>query len=623
MPEKLQERQNCMLDYVTGVLGGLSPRRLPREESEARLFDRMPALQSIRDVTTTADGSVWVAADAGLYDVVRNRLLALPDNLDTEKDGLDFVAGENFLIAGGRSGLWWLTGSRLEPIEPREAVLALAANQSEAAAVTRNELGTRFLRVCQGPNAPWFNQWTPSEDVQALAYLDDGTLIAGGSKLWRISGRGRAQEFALPEGCQSVQRIHCQNDQIIVWDGRNAWGAKQSPDWAWDDLKQEGGPGDFRGSLAFGGIGNLRTSEGSSAVVKEAPKPFQQEVLVPAGTSPAGDGIAFSRQVLLEGGKRKWRPALVAGLAPGSARSFQRTRGGALWVTDQEGRPFHLDPQGIWSGVRLPGDLRATGRSLGTDGEALLMPAFNPDREEQPQETLFWVAAPRGEEIGTVLLRNPRPISLGALSGRSIQAVAGLGTIVFAAVGNRIAKIENSVLEVWGTKEGLPEVPVQALEVMFDDLWVVCEGDAGPRRYPQGVADPDPIPGWGPSGEVVSLCADEDTGELWVGLVDGNKGGVASLSREGRWITQLRFRSPVYSIAASRGTVLASSPQGLFVLEEGERKRQNYGTEEGLPAGSSHAVGLAGEMMLVDTAWGLYRSRVEAWTPPEAGGLQV
>jgi hypothetical protein len=232
-------------------------------------------------------------------------------------------------------------------------------------------------------------------------------------------------------------------------------------------------------------------------------------------------------------------------------------------------------------------------------------------------DRLFWIAAPRGEERGTVVSRDPRAVSLGALSGRDVACAEGLAGTVYAGVGARLARNRDGVVDVWGPSEGLPDREVVAMAPLYDDLWVVFAGEAGPRRFAQAVPEPDPVPDFGPAGMATSLTPDEDSGQLWVGFADGTRGGVASVSREGGWITQLRFPAPVVGVAASKGSVLASGAAGLYLLEEGERRRRAFGPDDGLPAKDCGVVAFAGAVALVDTSGGLYQSNPERWRPPE------
>jgi hypothetical protein len=183
--------------------------------------------------------------------------------------------------------------------------------------------------------------------------------------------------------------------------------------------------------------------------------------------------------------------------------------------------------------------------------------------------------------------------------------------VVFVGVGSELLRLEGGQVEVWGEGEGFSDGRILALEVLFEDLWLVQEGGSEPLRFLQGSQE-FVLPGeGGPAGAAVSLAVDEKAGQLWVGMEDGKRGGMASLSREGVWISQLRLPGPPLGLAAYGGAVVASCSEGLILLEAGERLRRTLGPEQGLPCCAYSSLGLIPGEILVETEMGLYRSLLE------------
>lgn len=596
-----------MWSYLAAVLGGLNPRRRSRPAEPPRIFERVPAVQELRSVAV-GRGGVWVASDKGLLDLNRDHLLELPRERDPDGLGLTHLALGRFLVAGGPSGLWVLAGRRLDPVEPSEPVRDMAAWGDGVVALTGAPGSRVRLRRVRGPSGPWHCLWQGPEDVRAVAVYEDAAWV-GGQRLWRVGPRGQAAEQALPEGCPGIEALVVAGDQLLL-QGGGTWRYLPA-EGRWDRCESEGSPGPFAGQAAVGSSAGVTVLGGKTVV---APPDGSGEPLRPVGQSPDGGGLALTSTRLLRAGVRKWRPVLEAGREPGGLVAARATRGGALWCRDRGGAIFYRDPAGEWSRLRLPESFRVLPGAFGVDGEALLVSGrAGTDGDDR----LFWVGAPRGEERGTLVEREPRPVSLGPLSGRDVACAEGLAGAVYAGVGARLVRSRDGVVDVWGPGEGLPDRELVALAPLYDDLWVVFAGEGGPRRFGQAVPEPDPVPESGPAGMAVSVTPDEDSGQLWVGFADGARGGVASVSREGHWITQLRFPAPVVGVAAAKGSVLASGSAGLYLLEEGERRRRAFGPEDGLPERDCGVVAFAGPVALVDTAGGLYQSNPERWRPPE------
>lgn len=614
-----------MFTYLSSVLAGLAPRRAPTAAPPPRLFRRGPVFQRFRDLAVSRDGTTWLAGDAGLLDLGRGALLTLPEG-DLEGAGLEHVGGWGFVAAGGPGGLFVVAGGRLSPVEPREAVEALCGTPWGVAAATRDPRGIRHLRFAGGPEEAWHELYRPSGRVRALAPAPGERLwLAGAEGLLEVDPWGRARTLELPAGCREPATLVSLGARLLLGDLAGSCWLREAPGAAWVPLG-EGLPGEGPEGLALGtsggvvhvGPGGSRRADG-----RELPPQPAGGTPRPVGVDPEGGALALAEGVLLRGARRRWRPRLLAGLAPPRVGALRRTRAGALWVADLAGRLFHRDPAGVWSALDLPEDLRATGAVLGCDGEALLMPAWDPGRAFRPQESLFWVAPPRGDEAGARVARRPDPVSLGPRTGEPVTAVVALGADVFAGVGGRLVRSRAGAVEVWGPEQGVPGGPVVALETLFDDLWLVPLGARGPLRFAQGTPGPDPVPDDGPRGRATALVADEDSGQLWVGFEDGEKGGAASLSREGRWISQLRLPAPVRGLAAAGGTMAVAAGGGLFLLEEGARQRQALGSGAGLPDGGAGLVALSAGQLLVDTPAGVYLSDLEAWRPPEPEDMQV
>lgn len=617
-----------MWSYLAAVLGGLNPRRRARPAEPPRIFQRVPAVQHLRAVVV-GPGGVWVACDKGLLDLNRDHLLELPLDRDPEGAGLTHLAQGRFLVAGGPSGLWVLAGRRLDPVEPGEAVRSLSAWGSGVAALTGAPGETVRLRRAWGPSKPWHCLWEGPENVRALAVEGDGAWV-GGDRLWRVGPRGQVLELPLPEGCEGVEELAFVDDRLMV-SGGGTW-CRELGTSQWGKVEPSGSPGSFGGEAAVGNSAGITTLAGRTVA---APDGSPKEPLRPAGQASEGGGLALTPTRLLRAGRRKWRPLLEVGRVPGGLVAARATRGGALWCRDPSGALFHRAPSGEWTRLLLPSDFRGLPGAFGVDGEALLIsgrsgaeapanagseargPTASGDAEAKPDDRLFWIGAPRGEEQGTLLDRTPRPVSLGPLSGRDVATAEGLAGAVYAGVGSRLVRSRDGVVDVWGPAEGLPEREVVAVAPLYDDLWAVFAGEGGPRRFGQAVPEPDPVPDSGPSGMAVSLTPDEDSGQLWVAFADGARGGVASISREGNWITQLRLPAPVVGVAAAKGSVLASGAAGLYLLEEGERRRRAFGPEDGLPARPCGVVAFAGPVALVDSAGSLFQSNPERWSPPE------
>lgn len=598
-----------MWSYLAAVLGGLNPRRRARPADPPRIFERVPAIQELRDVAVGA-GGMWVACDKGLLDLTRGVLLELPRDRDPEGRGLTHLALGRFLVAGGASGLWVLAGRGLDPVEPAEPVRGLAAWGGGVAALTGAPGHPARLRRVLGPSGPWHQLWEGPETARALAVDDQGTAWVGGERLWRVGPRGQAAVVDLPAGCPGVEALAAVAGSLLLRGG-GTW-IRARGEASWRAVDPAGMPGVFEGAAAVG------TAEGVTVVAGRtvaAPPGRALETLRPSGEAPEGGGLALTSTRLMRAGRRKWRPLLEVGREPGALAAARATRGGGLWCRDRAGELFHRDPTGEWTRVLLPEGFRVQPGAFGVDGEALLVSGRWP--EEAGDDRLFWVAAPRGEERGTLVERRPRPVSMGALSGRDVACAEGLAGAVYAGVGSRLVRSRDEVVDVWGPSEGLPDAELVALAPLYDDLWVVFAGEGGPRRFAQAVPQPDPVPESGPAGLALSLTPDEDSGQLWVGFADGERGGVASVSREGTWITQLRFPAPVVGVAAARGSVLASGAAGLYLLEEGERRRRAFGLDDGLPGRACGVVAFAGSVALVDTEAGLYQSNPERWKPPE------
>lgn len=604
-----------MFDLLVSVLGGRSPRPVPPEAPPTVPFHRCPRLGGIRGVAAARDGAVWVVGEGGILDLGSGNFLPL---LEGESGGLTCLAVDPFLALGGPSGIWLLGGGRLFPVEPRERALRLVSTPAAVLALTRDQLGRLHLRGCRAPGERWHEVHRLPGGALDLASDEGGqAFLLEPDGIRPVSFRGPGPGIELPRGCGAPARLAVSRGQLLLADEEERLWLGAWADASWVELEGRGIPGrDRRGLVVSHASGLDRVTLGGDREPDDREAAESGGILRPAGTDLDGVDLAWTPGAVLRSARGRWRPLLQADRIPTSARHFRRTEAGHLWVVDHRGRVFHRHAGGDWTSLQLPEGLHHDGAALGVDGEALVFSAHDPERDWSPGESLFWVAAPRGREVGTVLEGRPRPVPLGFHRGKAVAAVAALGSDLFVGVGSEVLRVRGEEVVCWGEADGLPGEPVLDLATLFDDLWMVSRGSSGPLRFLRGCLDLEQPGAEGPAGQATALAADNESGQLWVAFEDGEKGGVGSLSREGVWISQLRLPGPARSVAAYGGAVVASCRAGLILLESGERLRRTLGVEQGLPDCGYHALGLVPGEILVDTEEGLYRSLLEVRQEP-------
>lgn len=606
---------------MLGVLSGLSPRPAgaPVRPSPGGGFRRPEVLGSLDGVAVGPDGRLWAVGAGGLLEVERARF-------HRWDEPLRLVAAGSFVAAGGPGGLVVLEADRLVPVLPAEPILGLVATGSGSLVASARSGSRLVLREAGSGLAPWHARaWLPPGSG-VLAVDGDAVLVGTDSGLFRVPrGTGRVEPIAALGPSAAVVGLAHGAGRTLVRLADGSCFAIAPGAGAAERLEGGGEPGLFRDALAVGGVGRIElvppVPQGLPPLPQELPEGLRHETLVPIGADGRGIPLARTSRALLQASRRAWRPAVTAGMVPTRARELKRTRSGALWAIDPEGGLRHRSPEGTWTSVALPPGLAAEGK-VGIDGEALLLACRAGARETQPGTNLFWVPAPRGDEVGGFAVRVPEPVPLGVFGDATPRAMAALGSTLFAAVGSRILAVRGRQVETWGREQGLPDAPVLDLAALFDDLWALFEGHP-PMRFPGGRGRPEAPVEDGPAGQGTVLAPDEESGQVWVGLTDGARGGVASLSRDGIWITQLRLPGAAVAVSAAQGAVSAATTAGLVLLEDGERIRRIFGVEDGLPSLECRAVGLTGRELWVDAGELRSWTREEAPAPGAGGGLRV
>lgn len=620
-----------MFDRLISVLGARSPRACAPPPEPRALFARARVVPEVSCAAVDRSGTLWVAGVGGLLEPESGALLRALDPEGQAHD-LTWVAAGPFVAAGGPGGLWVLGDSVLMPVPGIQGSSAGAATEDRVFVGVLEGDGRSAVRAAARHDAPWHRVTRLKGRAQAMVAVGSRVLVSAGGEVLALTASGPRVRVPGPEGRGPDWMAADQGRLLAAFEGEpredpphlrvldleaGTWGPA---------LEARGWPGPWPGGLAVAGPDGVTPLEGDQLgerlpAFPEALEPALEGTLLPVGRDEVGRGLLVGPRAVLRAARKTWKPLFMAGRVPATAAGFRRTRSGALWVRDGAGALFHRSPVGSWTRVVLPAGWRASDVAMGCDGEALVFLAFEGD---DPRGAC-WVAAPREEEQGGLVRRAPRVLPLAGRDPRDVGAVAGLGTRLYVGVGSELLRIQGDQVEAWGEAEGLPAGSrVLAAEPLFDDLWVLFEGEPGPRQFGQGAAESEPVARSGPEGRTTCLAGDDDSGQLWVGFEDGGKGGVASLSREGIWITQLRLPGRVKMVAAQGGTMLAATSKGLVLLEEGQRIRRIFTHQDGLDGLDCRAVGLVDDQVWLDCGQGVLRSDAQRWRPkPEAEAMRV
>lgn len=596
---------------MASVFGGHAPRRTPGSPEVLGPFRALDRGEDVLRVHATGDGSLWALSQRSVTDLGRERTHRLPEGCS---GSLHSLGGRDFLVVAGSAGVFVLGPDGLGPLHPFEPATALGWGRRGVLVAGIDGAGEVRLRRGRSVEEPWHSVAVLPEKILGIADLETEIWLLGGEHWFRLSPGGRLRAQGSLPGAQPLPESLFVADGVAyladaeggLWMVPPGEGTPQALPLEEDSSWVGQGP---RGPVCLGSDGLLTWSGGSWAPVEGLPALPRQDLEV-CLADPAQSTLAFHPKGVLAPGRIRWKTVLEAQVLPRSATWMKRTPAGAVWIRDEGGRLFFRPSSQRVLWVKPQPELAPDWRPLGLDGEGLLLcPSARSERVD-------WVPAPRApRQKDTVEVASE--VRLLDLPGPPTAATSLGGKLWIGGEGWILAPDADGP---WGVEQGVPNLEVLAMESLFEDLWVIFSGMGGPHRFLGGAPHPELPLENGPSGLARGLAADNVSGQVWVSFKDGRKGGVASMSREGIWITQLRLPSWVRDLGAEAGHVAAVTGQGVFYLAPGSRKRRTFSVSEGLAGPEGRAIALSEGQILVDAGRVLSLSEVgflAGEAPPE------